>query len=69
MERIDGSIRRVAVSGVCSNCSSLQICHSCAAMAQTETGTFPESRLIYARQVREMKRLAEEQLATDINRI
>ena len=60
---------KVTVSGVCSNCLSLQICHSCAAMAQTETGTFSGIPSYLCATVREMKRLAEERLAADINRI
>ncbi len=52
---------RVAVSGICSKCSGLQICHSCAAMAQTETGTFSGIPSYLCATVREMKRLAEEE--------
>ena len=57
--------RNIMLSGVCSTCSNLQLCHSCAAMAQTETGTFSGIPVYLCETVNEMKRLAEETLCED----
>ena len=53
---------QIRLSGVCDKCSNLQLCHSCAAMAQTETGSFSGIPSYLCAAVKEMKRLAEEQL-------
>ena len=53
---------RIELSGVCEKCPNMQLCHSCAAMAQTETGTFSGIPFYLCETVKEMKRLANEQL-------
>lgn len=59
LSEISGEIR---LSGICDTCSNKQLCHSCAAMAQTETGSFSGIPSYLCEMVREMKRLAGEQL-------
>lgn len=52
----------IRLSGVCSRCSNLKLCHSCATMAQTETGLFSGIPTYLCETVKEMKRLARVQL-------
>ena len=54
---------KIKLSGVCGKCSNVQMCHSCAAMAQTETGTFSAVPQYLCKVVKEMRRLAEEELS------
>lgn len=56
---------KMELSGVCNRCPDLQLCHSCAAMAQTETGTYSGIPTYLCETVKEMKRLAEIQLNTE----
>lgn len=53
---------RIELSGVCGKCPNMQLCHACAAMAQTETGRFSGIPSYLCETVKEMKQLAEEQL-------
>ena len=54
----------VAVSSVCLGCANQAMCHACAAMAMTETGSAGGIPTYLCRMVEEMKRLAKEELAT-----
>ena len=51
------------LSGICERCENQLICHSCAAMAQTETGSFSKVPVYLCQMVKEMKRLAKIELA------
>lgn len=62
-----GRCDKIRLSGVCGRCPDMKYCHSCAAMAQTETGTLSGIPSYLCRTVEEMRKLAEEQLQTDIN--
>lgn len=53
---------QISLSGICNKCPNLQLCHSCAAMAQTETGKYSGIPTYLCETVREMKKLAEVQL-------
>lgn len=52
----------LALSGVCSKCPNVEICHACAAMAIAETGTVTGIPLYLCRTVDAMKILAEKEL-------
>ena len=52
-------------SSVCEQCSSKEICHSCAAMAYTETGEYTGIPVYLCQMVQEMKRIAEKELQQD----
>lgn len=54
--RVTGKIR---LSSACSNCLNQELCHSCAAMAQSETGTFSGIPSYLCDMAEEMRRLAE----------
>ena len=54
--RVSGKIR---LSGVCGSCLNQELCHSCAAMAQTETGNFSGIPSYLCEMAEEMRRLAE----------
>lgn len=60
-ELMDAS-RRLSLSGVCHKCRNAELCHSCAAMALSETGTFSGIPAYLCEMVKEMKRLAEKEL-------
>ena len=53
----------IRVSGVCKRCPNSQLCHACAAMAQTETGSTFGIPAYLCETAAEMRRLAEEELA------
>ena len=50
---------RVALSGVCAKCPDQQLCHACAAMAQTETGAFQGVPSYLCEMVAALRKLAE----------
>ena len=50
---------RVALSGVCAKCPNQQLCHACAAMAQTETGAFQGVPRYLCEMVAALRKLAE----------
>ena len=50
---------RVALSGVCAKCPDQQLCHACAAMAQTETGAFQGVPRYLWEMVAALRKLAE----------
>lgn len=52
----------LVLSGVCVKCPNRQLCHSCAAMAATETGSASGIPSYLCRVVEEMRRLAENEL-------
>lgn len=52
----------IALSGICGKCPNLNICHSCAAMAQTETGSFSGIPQYLCKTVQEMKKIAEKEI-------
>lgn len=56
---------RIKVSGVCKGCPDLYLCHSCVAMAQTETGSSAGIPSYLCEMVAEMRRLAKEDLAAE----
>lgn len=56
---------RIKVSGVCKGCPDLYLCHSCAAMAQTETGSAAGIPSYLCATVAEMRRLAKDELAAE----
>jgi len=47
------------LSGVCSSCKNVLLCHSCAAMAQTETGQVSGIPTFLCEMVEAMKKIAE----------
>lgn len=53
---------KLILSGVCVNCPNQKICHSCAAMACTETGSVSGIPKYLCETVGEMRRLAETEL-------
>ena len=53
---------KLALSGICSKCPNLTLCHSCAAMAQTETGDISGIPTYLCEVVQEMKRIAKEEM-------
>lgn len=58
---------RLRLSGACAECANRDLCHSCAAMAQAETGSVSGIPRYLCETVREMRRIAERELAgTDI---
>ena len=52
----------LALSGICRTCGNRDMCHSCAAMALTETGTASGVPRYLCEMILEMKKLAEEEL-------
>lgn len=61
LTEVSGKIR---LSGVCGKCPNLELCHSCAAMAQTETGSVSGIPVYLCESIQEMKKLAEKELST-----
>lgn len=53
---------RLCLSGVCDKCQNMELCHACAAMAQTETGSVSEIPTYLCKMVQELKHLADAQL-------
>lgn len=53
---------KLTLSGVCTKCPNQQLCHCCAAMALTETGSASGIPTYLCQMVQEMKRIAEETL-------
>lgn len=62
-EELKKTSGEIVLSGICEACENQLICHSCAAMAQTETGTFIKVPVYLCQVVKEMKRLARIELA------
>lgn len=54
---------KISLSGVCGKCPNIGLCHSCAAMAQTETGKVSGIPIYLCKTVQEMKRLANKELS------
>lgn len=52
---------RITLSGVCGKCSNIELCHSCAAMAQAETGSATGIPTYLCETVQAMKKIAEEE--------
>ena len=50
---------KLLLSGICKNCPDIKLCYSCAAMAQSETGTVAGVPRYLCETVREMKKIAE----------
>lgn len=61
-KELTGICDTMTLSGICGKCPNMKLCHSCAAMAQTETGRYSGIPSYLCAMVKEMKRLAEEQL-------
>lgn len=61
-ERLIAVSEQVTLSGVCRTCSNNKICHSCAAVARTETGTFSGIPRYLCEQMAAVKKLAEKEL-------
>lgn len=55
--------KKVTLSGICEACPDRKICHSCAAMAQTETGQSSKVPIYLCEMVREMKLIAQKELS------
>lgn len=53
--------KEVNLSGVCGKCPNVKLCHSCAAMALAETGTFSGIPIYLCETVQAMKKIAEEE--------
>lgn len=62
-KRLTEKSAELAVSGVCLECPNQKICHSCAAMAMTETGSANKIPIYLCEMVSEMKKYAEKELA------
>lgn len=60
--RLTDACGKLTLSGVCTKCPNQQLCHCCAAMALTETGSASGIPTYLCEMVREMKRIAEETL-------
>lgn len=54
----------IHLSGICGKCPSQEVCHACAAMAQTETGSVTGVPRYLCECLQAMKQLAKEELAT-----
>lgn len=54
---------KICLSGLCENCPNRMVCHSCAAMAQAETGSLTGVPLYLCRMAEAMRRMAMEELA------
>lgn len=64
-EELRNACDHIRVSGVCKRCPNSQLCHACAAMAQTETGSTAGIPAYLCETAEEMRRLAEEELAEE----
>lgn len=53
----------IVLSGTCNKCTNRELCHSCAAMALTETGEFTGIPRYLCKMINEMKKIAGEELA------
>lgn len=56
--------RQLTLSGLCAKCQNQQLCHACAAMAVTETGSVSGVPQYMCRMVQEMKKIAAAELAS-----
>lgn len=63
-EKLTKQCEMLATSGVCAHCPNQEICHTCAAMAFTETGKISGVPQYLCRMTREMKRIAGETLVS-----
>ncbi len=61
-EELKTICHNMTLSGICEACENRKICHSCAAMAQTETGTFTGVPTYLCEMVKEMKIIASKEL-------
>ena len=59
LTEVSGQLR---VSGICSKCPNQLLCHSCAAMAEAETGSTEKVPVYLCEMVNEMKKYAKLQL-------
>ena len=59
LTKVSGQLR---VSGICSKCPNQLLCHSCAAMAEAETGSTEKVPVYLCEMVNEMKKYAKLQL-------
>lgn len=66
LTKISGELK---VSGVCEKCPNQKLCHSCAAMALTETGSTEKIPIYLCEMVKEMKKYAARELAARKNTI
>lgn len=62
-EDIAEQCRQLTVSGVCEQCQNRQMCHSCAAMSYSETGSFSGVPTYLCQMVQAMKEIAAKELA------
>lgn len=54
----------IRLSGICGSCENRMICHSCAAMAQTESGRMAGVPIYLCRMAEAMRKLALEERAS-----
>lgn len=52
----------ISLSGICGKCQNINLCHSCAAMAQTETGKVSGIPTYLCEMVQVMKKIAEKEI-------
>lgn len=53
---------KLVTSGLCAHCGNQELCHPCAAIAQAETGGISGTPVYLCRMIREIKRIAHEEL-------
>ena len=61
-QQLTQEVDRIRLSGLCSRCPNLQLCHPCAAMAAAETGDPSRVPRFLCRISREMYRIARQEL-------
>lgn len=61
-KRIVHATEQIRISGVCRSCANNQVCHSCAAVAYTETGSFEGIPKYMCEMACEVKKIAIKQL-------
>lgn len=61
-KRLTQKTESIRLSGICEQCSNRGMCHSCAAMAYAETGTFQKVPIYLCEMMAAMKQIAEKEL-------
>lgn len=61
-KKLNDDTKKIRLSGICEKCDNRRTCHSCAAMAMTETGQFHKVPKYLCEMMEAMKKIAREQL-------
>lgn len=62
-EKLTEYTEAITLSGICEKCNNRGICHSCAAMAMAETGTFEKIPPYLCKMMDSMKKVASQELS------